>query len=63
MDICAGILTGRLTGVSERLTIHEFGGRAAVASSKAFYKAEELSWMPRCAMARIRTRQDEVCAS
>lgn len=40
MDICVAILTGRLTGVSERLTIHEFGGRAAVASSKAFHDAE-----------------------
>lgn len=40
MDICAAILTGRLTGVSERPTIHEFGERAAVASSKAFHDAE-----------------------
>lgn len=42
MDICAAILTGRLTGVAERLTIREFGERAADAAAKAFHDAERL---------------------
>lgn len=40
MDLCAAIILGKLTGKAERLTIREFGERAAQAAGKAFADAE-----------------------
>jgi hypothetical protein len=42
MDLCAAILTGKLTGKAEHLTIREFGERAADAASMAYQRSEAL---------------------
>lgn len=40
MDMCAAILSGRLTGKAEQLTIRAFGERVADAASRAFSEGE-----------------------
>lgn len=40
MDLCAAILTGKLTGKTEDLTLREFGDRLADAASRAFHENE-----------------------
>lgn len=40
MDICAAIITGKLTGKAEDLTIREFGERVSDAASLAFHGGE-----------------------
>ena len=40
IDLCAAIIADKLTGEAERLTLREFGERAADAASRAFHRAE-----------------------